>query len=351
MSSARRCISAGRKLRPGISAAPARISQEWTRRERSGRGTSVSARRAVLHIGRSGGGGRRRGSVVPDHRDEDPDLPDARAQRLDALRLLRIPEGLVALDPDDLPVRLNLAEGQELRVRGRLEGADPAVGEDLALALHLSVRVGIAETAPQRAEVVLADEPIASLDPSSAKRVMQTPGALNAAEGITAMVSLHRVEYARRYCPRTIAMGAGRIVFDGPSRELALPFLREISGEAIGEPVLPHAADGDVMTRRAPRPESSPREVRAHEDAHEDRRDRHRRRPRGRRGRARCPRGGAPHHQLGPARRREPGHPHETLGPLLEATRVAEAPITVAAIADLGQVRELPEIQVAGRGW
>ena len=72
---------------------------------------------------------------------------------------------------------------------------------------------------------------------------METLAALNAEQGITVMVSLHQVEYARRFCPRTVAMRAGRVVFDGPSRELTLPFLREIYGEASEELVLPDAGE------------------------------------------------------------------------------------------------------------
>lgn len=93
----------------------------------------------------------------------------------------------------------------------------------------------------QGAELLLADEPIASLDPASARRVMQTLATLNAENGITVLVSLHQVEYARRFCPRTIAMRKGRIVFDGPSSELTLSFLKEIYGEASEELILPDA--------------------------------------------------------------------------------------------------------------
>jgi phosphonate transport system ATP-binding protein len=109
-------------------------------------------------------------------------------------------------------------------------------------------RAAIARAMVQRAEVILADEPIASLDPSSAKTVMEALAALNAEDGITVVVSLHQVEYARRYCPRTIAMRDGRIVFDGPSRELTLGFLREIYGEASDELVLPDAGHDEVAT-------------------------------------------------------------------------------------------------------
>ena len=104
-------------------------------------------------------------------------------------------------------------------------------------------RAAIARAMVQRAEAILADEPIASLDPASAKRVMEALSELNRVDGITVLVSLHQVEYARRYCPRAIAMRDGRIIYDGPSEGLTLPFLREIYGEASDELVPPDAGD------------------------------------------------------------------------------------------------------------
>jgi phosphonate transport system ATP-binding protein len=104
-------------------------------------------------------------------------------------------------------------------------------------------RAAIARALVQGAKVLLADEPIASLDPASARRVMETLVGINRQDGITIIVSLHQVEYARRFCPRTIAMQAGRIVFDGPSVALTNERLTEIYGSASEELVLPDAAD------------------------------------------------------------------------------------------------------------
>lgn len=104
-------------------------------------------------------------------------------------------------------------------------------------------RAAIARTLVQGAKIILADEPIASLDPASAKRVMSILSRINEEDGTTILVSLHQVEYARRYCKRTIAMRAGKIVFDGPSHALTTQFLREIYGEASEELVLPDADD------------------------------------------------------------------------------------------------------------
>jgi phosphonate transport system ATP-binding protein len=104
-------------------------------------------------------------------------------------------------------------------------------------------RAAIARCLVQESEAILADEPIASLDPASARRVMETLSDINRTEGTAVLVSLHQVEYARRYCKRTIAMRDGRVVFDGPSLDLTTSFLREIYGEASEELILPDAED------------------------------------------------------------------------------------------------------------
>jgi phosphonate transport system ATP-binding protein len=91
-------------------------------------------------------------------------------------------------------------------------------------------RAAIARTLVQEAELLIADEPIASLDPRSARRVMDVLADLNRRDGITVLVSLHQVEYALRYCPRTIALKSGEIVYDGPSCELTPELLGTIYG-------------------------------------------------------------------------------------------------------------------------
>jgi phosphonate transport system ATP-binding protein len=91
-------------------------------------------------------------------------------------------------------------------------------------------RAAIARTIVQKAKIVLADEPIASLDPESARRVMQTLADLNRQDGTTVVVSLHQVDMALRFCPRTVALHRGRVVYDGPSSALTTPMLRELYG-------------------------------------------------------------------------------------------------------------------------
>jgi phosphonate transport system ATP-binding protein len=96
-------------------------------------------------------------------------------------------------------------------------------------------RGAIARALVQRAEVILADEPVASLDPVSARRVMALLRDLNRADQISVVVSLHQVDYALRYCPRVVALRAGRVVYDGPSQGLDHARLVEIYGPEIEE--------------------------------------------------------------------------------------------------------------------
>src|SRR5712672_2904933 len=96
-------------------------------------------------------------------------------------------------------------------------------------------RAAIARTLVQGAELLIADEPIASLDPASARRVMDILAEMNRRDGITILVSLHQVEYALRYCPRTIALQAGKIVYDGPSDALTPELLCSVYGAEVSE--------------------------------------------------------------------------------------------------------------------
>lgn len=96
-------------------------------------------------------------------------------------------------------------------------------------------RVAIARTLMQRANVILADEPIASLDPKSAKSVMRSLRDLRKTDGKTVLITLHQVEYARKYCKRAIALVDGRVAFDGPVKKLSDAVLEELYGTAMNE--------------------------------------------------------------------------------------------------------------------
>ena len=96
-------------------------------------------------------------------------------------------------------------------------------------------RAALARTLVQRARMVLADEPIASLDPESARNVMEILARMNRDQGLTVLVSLHQVDYALRYCPRIIALNQGSVAYDGPSAALTPAMLTNIYGMAASE--------------------------------------------------------------------------------------------------------------------
>ncbi len=154
--------------------------------------------------------------------------------------------------------RLSLFSNVMLGALGRLPawrgliGAWPAADRRAAMAaLH---RVGVSDRAGQRAntlsggqqqrgaiaralvqgaEGILADEPVASLDPVSARRVMELLVELNRRDGLGVIVTLHQVDYAMRYCERIIALQAGRVVYDGPVTGLERQTLIDIYGPEI----------------------------------------------------------------------------------------------------------------------
>jgi phosphonate transport system ATP-binding protein len=94
-------------------------------------------------------------------------------------------------------------------------------------------RAAIARALVQQAKAVFADEPVASLDPVAARRVMELLCDLNRTEGIGVFVSLHQVDYALRYCRRIVALKAGQIAYDGPPEGLGRPALVDIYGPEI----------------------------------------------------------------------------------------------------------------------
>ena len=94
-------------------------------------------------------------------------------------------------------------------------------------------RGAIARALVQRAELLLADEPVASLDPVSARRVMELLKTLNRDEGLTVLVTLHQVDYALRFCPRIVALKAGKVVYDGLREGLSRTLLVETYGPEI----------------------------------------------------------------------------------------------------------------------
>src|SRR5215208_5285008 len=81
-------------------------------------------------------------------------------------------------------------------------------------------RVGIARALVQNPTLILADEPIASLDPTSADRVLGLLRQICEADGITLIMSLHQLDFAKRYADRIVGLAQGDVVFDGPPARL-----------------------------------------------------------------------------------------------------------------------------------
>lgn len=128
--------------------------------------------------------------------------------------------------------------------------------EDKMLALESLDRVGILEKAYQRADqlsggqqqrvalarclaqnpkIILADEPVAALDPVTANMVMEDFVKINNELNITILINIHHVDIALKYCDRIIGVRAGEVVFDGPSKEVTPETLEMIYGRQLTE--------------------------------------------------------------------------------------------------------------------
>jgi phosphonate transport system ATP-binding protein len=129
--------------------------------------------------------------------------------------------------------------------------ADRAAQRASTLSGGQQQRAAIARALVQKARVILADEPIASLDPESSRRVMEILAQINRDDRKTIIVSLHQVGYARSYCPRTVALKDGVVVYDGASAALTPALLRELYGSEADILV---SEDGPTRPRHDQRP-------------------------------------------------------------------------------------------------
>jgi len=96
-------------------------------------------------------------------------------------------------------------------------------------------RAAIARAMVQGAGLILADEPIASLDPESSRNVLEILSKVNKEDACTVLVSLHQVDFAKRYFKRIIGLKDGTIVFDGSSEELTVELLKKLYGSQADE--------------------------------------------------------------------------------------------------------------------
>jgi phosphonate transport system ATP-binding protein len=126
-----------------------------------------------------------------------------------------------------------------LRNLERVGIADKAYNRARSLSGGQQQRVGIARALMQEPKLILADEPVASLDPVLAHSILGYLERLNREDGLSVICSLHIPSWARRYGTRILALKEGRLVYDGPSAALDRERFREIYG--------PEAEDVEVV--------------------------------------------------------------------------------------------------------
>jgi len=128
-----------------------------------------------------------------------------------------------------------------IRALDRLDMAHTALQRADTLSGGQQQRVAIARALMQNPNILLADEPIASLDPRSASIVMDALRRINREDGLTVVCNLHTLDTARTYCDRVVGMMQGRVVFDGSPLQLDEATVRRIYGveaeEALSETV------------------------------------------------------------------------------------------------------------------
>jgi phosphonate transport system ATP-binding protein len=124
---------------------------------------------------------------------------------------------------------------QAMRSLERVGIADKAFGRASALSGGQQQRVGIARALMQEPRIILADEPVASLDPALSHSILKYLEELNRNDGITVLCCLHFLGLARRYGTRILALKDGRIVFEGRPGDIDETRFREIYGQQAEE--------------------------------------------------------------------------------------------------------------------
>ena len=118
-----------------------------------------------------------------------------------------------------------------MRLLGDLGLEDYAGAKPQMLSTGQQQRVGIARALMQNPEILLADEPVASLDPVLAHSIMRILKKLNREDNITVLCSLHFLDLVQQYADRAIALNQGKLVFDGLPKDIDDNRFREIYGQ------------------------------------------------------------------------------------------------------------------------
>lgn len=120
-------------------------------------------------------------------------------------------------------------------------------------------RVAIARALAQEPQIILADEPVAALDPKSARQVMDVLEKVNETYGVTILANLHHIDFARNYCSRIVGVANGSVCFDGSPGELTAEAMVEIyNGTPVAdgqedrftmpESTIPTQPSGEIFT-------------------------------------------------------------------------------------------------------
>lgn len=127
--------------------------------------------------------------------------------------------------PDDKEIALESLERVDIVEKAYVRASDLSGGQQQ--------RVGIARALAQEPKIILADEPVASLDPVTSHMVMRDLQRINREMGITTLINLHFLDLARQYGRRLVGLNDGRVVFDGDISEVDDDVFRGIYGRAI----------------------------------------------------------------------------------------------------------------------
>ena len=122
-----------------------------------------------------------------------------------------------------------------LQALDRFDLAEVALQRAGTLSGGQQQRVAICRALVQEPRLMLADEPIASLDPRNARVVMDALRRIHREDGLTVLVNLHHLDTARHYCDRIVALAAGSVVFDGTPAELTPERVRDVYGVSEDE--------------------------------------------------------------------------------------------------------------------
>ena len=112
------------------------------------------------------------------------------------------------------------AQEKARELLGKMGLADKEKAYPCQLSGGQQQRVALARTLAQNPQIILADEPVASLDPVTAKQVMDDFQRINRDMRITILINIHHVDLALQYATRVIGIRAGRVVYDGPAGEV-----------------------------------------------------------------------------------------------------------------------------------